>query len=95
VQVDPIKHTLKATGTERLKLECDELLSSFAFEFNLRHYIVTAHPRVTHFLWIDADAVVLDHSYDLVARLASQHPGKELIGCREAGAHTRPLYSLN
>jgi len=38
VQVDPIKPTLKAPGTKRLKLECDELLSKFAFRFNLRRY---------------------------------------------------------
>ena len=39
MQVDPIKPTLKAPGTKRLNLKCDELLSSFAFEFNLRRYI--------------------------------------------------------
>jgi len=38
VQVDPIKTTLKPTGTKRLKLNCDELLSTFAFNFNLRRY---------------------------------------------------------
>ena len=38
VQVDPIKPTLKAPGTKRLKLEYDELLSSFAFSFNLRRF---------------------------------------------------------
>ena len=38
VQVDPIKPTLKAPGSERLKLNCDELLSSFAFKLKLRHY---------------------------------------------------------
>jgi hypothetical protein len=29
---------LKAPGTKRLKLNCDELFSSFAFNFNLSHY---------------------------------------------------------
>jgi len=38
VQVDPIKPTLKAPGTRRLRLNYDELLSSFAFKFNLRRY---------------------------------------------------------
>jgi len=38
VQIDPIKPTLKPPGTERLKLECDILLSTFAFKFNLRRY---------------------------------------------------------
>ena len=39
MQVDPIKPALKAPGTERLKLEYDELLSSSAFQLNLRRYI--------------------------------------------------------
>jgi hypothetical protein len=38
VQVDPIKPRLKAPGHTRLKLKCDELLSNFAFNFNLRRY---------------------------------------------------------
>jgi len=38
VQIDPIKPTLKAPGSKRLKLNCDELLSSFAFKFNVRRY---------------------------------------------------------
>jgi len=38
VQVAPIKPTLKARGTKRLKLRYDELLSSFAFNLNLRRY---------------------------------------------------------
>ena len=38
VQVDPITPTLKAPGTKRLKLKYHELLSNFAFKFNLRRY---------------------------------------------------------
>ena len=38
VQLDPIEPTLKAPGTKRLKLKCDELLSSFASNINLRRY---------------------------------------------------------
>jgi len=38
VQVVPIKPTLKAPGTKRLKLKCDRLLSTLAFKFNLRRY---------------------------------------------------------
>jgi hypothetical protein len=44
-QVDPIKHTLKAPGTRRLKLEFDELLSSFAFSFKLRRYTLARAPH--------------------------------------------------
>jgi len=40
VQVDPIKPTLKAPATECLKLKYDKPLSIFAFEFNLRRYIL-------------------------------------------------------
>ena len=38
MQVDPIKPTLKAPGTKRLKLKNDVPLSNFAFKFNLRRY---------------------------------------------------------
>ena len=39
VQVDPMKPTLKAPGSEHSKLKSDDLLSNFAFNFNLRRYI--------------------------------------------------------
>jgi hypothetical protein len=38
VQVEPMKPQLKPTGTKRLTLSCDILLSGFAFQFNLRRY---------------------------------------------------------
>ena len=38
MQVDPIKPTLKAPGTMRLKLNCNKLLSCFAFDYNLRRH---------------------------------------------------------
>ena len=38
VQVDSIKPKLKPPGTKRLKLNCDILLSTSAFKFNLRRY---------------------------------------------------------
>ena len=38
MQVDPIKHKLKAPGTMRLKLKYGKLVSSFAFKSNLRRY---------------------------------------------------------
>ena len=40
VQVDPIKPILKPPGTKRLKLEYDGLLSNFAFNSNLRRYML-------------------------------------------------------
>jgi hypothetical protein len=38
VQVDSIKPKLKPPGTKRLKLNCETLLSTSAFNFNLRRY---------------------------------------------------------
>jgi len=40
VQVDPIKPTLKAPGTKRLKVQYDEPLLTFAINFSLRRYNV-------------------------------------------------------
>ena len=40
VQVDPIKHTLKAPGSVLLKLRIDGPVLNFAFNFNLRRYKV-------------------------------------------------------
>ena len=40
MQVDPIKPKLKLPGAKRLKLQRDEPLSNFAFNFNLRRYTV-------------------------------------------------------
>ena len=47
MQVDPIKPKLKPPGTTRLKLKCDELLSSFALKFTVRRYIVGVWSSVT------------------------------------------------
>ena len=38
MQVEPIKPILKPPGTKRLKQKYDKLLSSSAFNFNLRRY---------------------------------------------------------
>ena len=44
-QVYPIKPTLKAPGTERLKLKYEEQLSNFGFKFKFRRYsMATEHP---------------------------------------------------
>ena len=39
MQVDPIKPTLKPPGTKQLKVKYEELLPSFALNFNFRRYI--------------------------------------------------------
>ena len=46
MQLDPIKPMLKAPGSMLLKLIYDELLSSFAFHFNLRCYTMAFCPPV-------------------------------------------------
>jgi len=38
VQVEPMKPMLKGSGNKRLKLNYEQLLSNFAFNFNLRRY---------------------------------------------------------
>ena len=38
VQAHPIKRTMEAAGTKRLKLKHHKLLSNVAFKFNLRRY---------------------------------------------------------
>jgi hypothetical protein len=45
VHVPPFKPTLKAPGTKRLKLRHDHLLSSFAFNSNLRRYTLDPPPK--------------------------------------------------
>jgi hypothetical protein len=42
VQVDPVKSKMKPPGTKRLKLNCDILLSTFAFQVSLRRYTTAA-----------------------------------------------------
>ena len=42
MQVDPVKPPLTAPGKMRLKLEYDESLSIFAFNFNLRRHMKEA-----------------------------------------------------
>ena len=46
MQLDPIKLTVKAPGTKRLKLKCDKLLSTSAFKLNLRRYTKAADLEV-------------------------------------------------
>jgi hypothetical protein len=55
VQVDPIEPTLTAPGSERLKLKCNDLLSHFAFKFNLRLYNMVARAEVEYRAAMDLD----------------------------------------
>ena len=50
MQVHPIEPKLKPPGIERLKLNCDELLSNLAFKINLRRYMqVTLRDVIVRF----------------------------------------------
>ena len=52
VQLDPIKPNLKPPGTERLKLKCDVLLSTFALKFNLCRYSMALHCIILYVPWL-------------------------------------------
>jgi len=66
VQVDPFKPTLKAPGSERLKLKCDDLLSNFAFDFNLRRYIEVTYTRtVTRYYLMEVKACVWNFNVNM------------------------------
>jgi len=51
-----MKLNLKPPGTERLKLECDDALSNFSFNFNLRCYTVVRETTAAPFPTLTARA---------------------------------------
>jgi len=51
VQVDHMKPKLKPPGTKRLKLKSEEPLSTVAFKFNLRRYIMAALAPTSTSCW--------------------------------------------
>jgi hypothetical protein len=81
-----MKLTLKAPGSKRLKLEHDKLLSNFAFNFNLRRFIL-AVKRMQSFsaglkspnsayLVADSDPITLAcSSHNTSPRVSSDSPG--------------------
>jgi len=80
VQVDPIKPTLKTPGTMRLRLIYGELLSSFAFKFNLCRYSKGFRPQ------IDSYSAFCDNDH-------STSTGLEATLQRLARAYTRSTLS--
>jgi len=75
VQLDPVKPTLKAPGIKRLKLECDELVSTCAFKFKLRRYnkvnqFYTA-PTAVRALMKSGDSYVTKHDRSSLRILGS------------------------
>ena len=79
MQVDPIKHTLKPPETQRLTQKYDGPLSSFAFNFNLRHYNKEGRYGLS-----------LSYIKDFVEKGQTDPVDGQLL---EVGAYTRPLYS--
>ena len=70
-----MKSMLKVLGTKRLKLKHDKPLSSFAFNFNLRRYIVD----VESYAVLAAQLAGLGHA---VVLMATTEPAIEVGRCR-------------
>ena len=64
MQVDPIKSKLKPPGTGRLKLKYDVLLSTYAFKFKLRRYILGGLFENIHSIRIQDTSMVGPATYD-------------------------------
>ena len=67
MQVDPIKPTLKAPGSKRLKLEHEKLLSSFAVNFNLRRYTEELRTIIGRAVQVDSIKTRVDSAYGFSA----------------------------
>jgi len=81
-----MKPTLKAPGSERLKLEHEKLLSHFAFKFNLRRYNTEAR---------DAPPVAPNANASAAGKKGGKASKKSapLVEWKWAGNCTRPLFS--
>ena len=93
MQVDPIKPTVKAPGTKRLKLEHENPLSNAASKFSLRRYNLvpragtpaTMVPYVTYqFPGLPSHDSTYGRGADPDFNDSHEFP---------AGAYTRPLFS--
>ena len=89
---------MKPPGTKRLKLICDEPVSSFAFKLYLRRYIMArtfAHQDVLDLAAFGSIPVVngltdFNHPCQIMADALTI---KEVFGDVKAGAYTRPRFS--
>jgi len=91
VQVDPIKPTLKAPGTKRLKLEYDVLLSNLAFKFILRRYIELLD-RSDNVYAPDILGALDDADGDDDEKQTKNFLMQNIYLDPVAGAYTRPLF---
>ena len=73
MQVAPIKPTLKAPGTKRLKVKYDGLLSSFSFKFHLRRYTEGADKAEVN-AWYGAEDTATDTDTDTQTPRATDTP---------------------
>jgi hypothetical protein len=62
VQVEPIKSTLKAPGSKHLRLAHDKLPLNFAFNFNLRRYIMASPSALAVFPLQDLLALAQEYA---------------------------------
>ena len=83
VQIDPMKPTLKAPGTKRLKLQYDEPPSNFAFKFISRRYTGGA--------WGGAGAGMDDRSGSPADEHESGEPFGELQLVQQGDVHEFPV----
>ena len=108
MQVDPFKLKLKPPGTKRLKLNCDILLSTFAFKFILRRYTeayvaaIRVQSRVPASDTSSMDSAAAPTAYTGSAATDAYSPSAAAAAAADprmsaawlpAGAHTRPLFS--
>jgi len=97
VQVDPIEPMLKPPGTKHLKLKCDELLSSFAFKFNLRRCTVVCNTPEE-----SIPRVITVNIYDGGNNMLTTDDARRTVTAEAyglppltAGAYARPPFRLN
>ena len=83
MQVDPIKPTLKAPGTKRLRLQYVEPLSNLSFKFNLcRHILAILISALCH----DVDHPGLSNKFLLSTREPAAAGGAEAAAAAGPGA---------
>jgi hypothetical protein len=73
-----MKPKLKRTGTKRLKLKCDILLSTSAFKFNLRRYTQGGKLRVIRATFTHSE----EDTPAVVVEQVLQNP--QAVGCQVA-----------
>jgi hypothetical protein len=93
---------MKASGTKRWKLKHDKLLLSFAFNFNLRRYIVDLVNRdYEKFLSLSTDLVDVESAVGTHGLCSpryrmpssSRHGGLKYVGLADSARHVTRCHS--